>query len=820
MVCICLGAFSTKALGTERFGSDTTLPVLQTLISPFSKKLHSKKDSLLTSVHKNLSKADSLEPKSGKAGTTTRLRLHGANPSTGEDTVKNPAPNAVAMDHGVCRIVINQPLWVYDTVKVPLVSEPIRPKPLPKAPFLQVHGNVLYNVNYYSMIDTPYNEQDIYQHTIQTYLDVLVKGQYPFRIFLTNHFSNSPLFHNFSDFNLSYTNAAFNQGIKDQLRKQYMDSLPGAKQADSLRNLLNNDLHKLNSLNGWMNNPGLIQQLVEAREQAYLAQRRKAAGQGQDTTSGLGGHTSSGLLGLQKVPPVVHNLAADSAHLDSVYTARKHQADSLQHEVIRLEHLLAATQQVASGDVSKNLQDLQSVESPGQLERVMKVLHLSDTSLPKGYKTLMAVKSVSIGRSIVNYSELSAKDISINGLQVEYNPSNYYALATGFVDYRFRDFLLQQPDQPRQYMNVLRYGRGLRDGNSVILTWYQGRRQLYNASSVDTGSAQVPNSNLMGLTLQGNYKVTSNIRLTAEVAKSSVPAYVSDSAQKGGGLAGQMVRMSDRSNEAYSLLATAFFPATDTRLKGSFKRLGENFQSFSVFTDGSAQTAWSGGLDQLLFHKQLDLALSAYTNDFSNPYVNQQYQSTTVFKSIQATWRRRNWPLLSLGYFPSSQLTKLGNGTYIENLFYTMVGNATYSYTFHHIMMNTTLVYTQFYNRASDSGFAYFNTRNLLVSQSVYLQRFTLQGNASAATNQDYDLYTLEGKVSHTLNKNLQIGVGVKYNEQTVYDIQQWGYSADLTWRIGKLGQIQFSADKGFIPGMNNQLVPNNTGRLTYFKTF
>ncbi|WP_133995028.1 porin family protein [Dinghuibacter silviterrae] len=761
---------------------------------------------MLNSVHKNLSKADSLTPKTGKH--LAHLQLHKTGPPAGSDTLANPAPNAIAQDHGVCRIVIGRPIWVADTVKAPLKSDKLPPLPERKVPFLQVHGNILYDVNYYSHIDTPYNETDVYQHTIQTYLDILIKGQYPFRIYLTNHFSNSPLFHNFSDFNLSYTNTAFNQGIKDQLRQQYMNSLPGQQKIDSLENALRNDLAKLNGLHGWMNNPDLIQQLVEAREKAYLAGRNK------DTSSWMG--NKAGVMGLAGGPQG----KVDTAHLDSLYAVRQHQADSLEHEVARLQKLLATTRQAGGAEENKNLQDLQNAESPGQLEKEMRVLHLSDSSLPKGYKTLMAVKSVSVGRSIVNYSELSAKDISINGLQAEYNPSNYYAVATGVVDYRFRDFLLQQPGQPRQYMNVLRYGRGMRDGNSVILTWYQGKRQLYSASSIDTGQTQVPASNLMGLTLQGNYKVTKNILVTAEVAKSSVPAYVSDSSKKEGGLAGQMLHMSDRSNEAYSVMANAFFPATQTRLRGSFKHLGENFQSFSVFTDGSAQTAWNGSLDQLLFKRQLDLVLSAYTNDFSNPYISQQYRSTTVFKSIQATWRRRNWPVLSVGYFPSSQLTKLGNGSYEENLFYTMVGNATYTYTFHKLMMNTTLVYTQFYNRASDSGFTYFNTKNLLLSQSVFLSRLTLQGNASAAANTDYNLYTLEGKAQYNLTKNLQVGAGVKYNEQTVYDIQQWGYSGELTWRIRKLGQIQFSADKGFIPGMNNRLVPNNTGRLTYFKTF
>jgi len=216
----------------------------------------------------------------------------------------------------------------------------------------------------------------------------------------------------------------------------------------------------------------------------------------------------------------------------------------------------------------------------------------------------------------------------------------------------------------------------------------------------------------------------------------------------------------------------------------------------------------------------LTLTLGANTNDFSNPFIGSQYKSTTVFKSIQATWRRNKWPVVSLGYFPSSQITKLGDGLYQENLFYTLTGNVTHSYNVHQLMMNSAVVYTQFYNRSTDSGFVYFNTKNLLLSQSVFMQQLTLQANASGAFNQDYHLYTLEGRAQYNINKYVMIGAGIKYNRQTVFNIEQLGYSAETTLQIPRFGQIQFSADKGFIPGMNKQLVPNNTGRATYFKTF
>jgi hypothetical protein len=456
------------------------------------------------------------------------------------------------------------------------------------------------------------------------------------------------------------------------------------------------------------------------------------------------------------------------------------------------------------------------------LKAIMEENHIADTILPKGYKTLMAVRSFGVGRTVVNYSELSAKNISVNGFQAEYNPDAYYALATGSVDYRFRDFIVKGPKQSGQYLTVLRYGRGLKDGNNIIFTWFGGRRQLYNAGTVDTlqnTSVQTPSSGLMGFTIEGNYRLTKNINFIAEVAKSSYPVYAKDSSGKNS-LPAQMLEMSNRHNEAYSLKADGFFPRTQTTVRGTFKRLGANFQSFSTFTDGSAQTAWSANVQQLFFKRQLTLMLGANTNDFSNPFIGSQYKSTTVFKSMQATWRRNKWPVVSVGYFPSSQITKLGDGLYRENLFYTLTGNVTHSYKVNQVMMNSVLVYTQFYNRSTDSGFVYFNTKNLLLSQSAFINQLTLQTNASGAFNQDYRLYTVEGRAAYNLNKYVMIGAGVKYNYQTTFNIEQLGYSAETTFQIPKLGQIQFSAEKGFIPGMNKQLVPNNTGRATYFKTF
>jgi len=70
------------------------------------------------------------------------------------------------------------------------------------------------------MLDTPYIEQNIYQNFIQTYLDITLKDQYPFRVYLTNRFSNSNYFRDCWEVNFQFNHADFKQKIKENLKNQ------------------------------------------------------------------------------------------------------------------------------------------------------------------------------------------------------------------------------------------------------------------------------------------------------------------------------------------------------------------------------------------------------------------------------------------------------------------------------------------------------------------------------------------------------------------------------------------------------------------------
>jgi len=445
-------------------------------------------------------------------------------------------------------------------------------------------------------------------------------------------------------------------------------------------------------------------------------------------------------------------------------------------------------------------------------------MHLPDSTLPKGYKNLLAIRSFGLGTMPINYSELSIKNISITGLEVEYNPSYYAAFTSGYISYAFRDYFINNREQPKQYVTAVRFGRGQVDDNHVIFTWYTGKKYVYDYSINTSDTTNSPRFNLMGFTIESRYHLDKNNFVVAEYAKSSLPYYSNRPDQNK--LAAATFRFSDRSNEAYSIKLQSYINATQTKITGNYRRLGTNFQSFSLFVNNATQNSWYVRISQPLWRKKLNIDASLRQNDFSNPYVAEQLKTKAVFKSIQATLHIRRYPIVSIGYFPSSQLIKISNDQIIENLFYTLVGTVTHSYKAGDGQMNTSLLYTQFYNKQADSNFIYFNTKNVMLNQSIYFPKVIMQESASVASNHYYNLYVLGSSLDYKLFKWLTVGGGVKLNHQTLFDNTVTGYSLKTRINIKGFGNVELYYDKGYIPGPKKNLVSNEVGRVLYFKTF
>lgn len=713
----------------------------------------------------------------------------------------------------------------WDTAAVFFEHAGLWRKETKKSPLLKVKGNVMYDMVYRSNIDTPYAEKDVYQHTIQTYLDITWKDHYPFRVYITRRFGNSPLFRNYTDLNAQFNQADFIRQTKQQVLNAALKSIP----YDTLlilRNRLENYQREYNYLRNWVNNPGILQRIVEERERQAIPRIKQAASDTMlahafkvpGTTSWKQLFSPSCVQDSLKQKFTIDSLHPSVTGAEEQYNRNKERIDSLARKIKKADSLYQAYTKLLTTYEGLLKKDISNIQSSAALKELLSKLNLSDSLLPKGYKTLFALQSVGIGRSVADYSELSAKNISINGFQATYMPKYYYAGAAGLVDYRFRDYIIANTSPQKQWLALVSVGKGAKEENHVHFTYYTGRRQLYNSTAFQQTNTNVPNYNLMGITIESGLKLGSTTSLIAEIAKSSLPYYTLDSSSHRN-LMGNVLKMSDRSNEAYALKLTSFVPATATTVAAFYRHTGANFQSFSLFTTGAAQTAWSVKLSQPLFKGKLTTTAAIRKNDLVNTFTGTTYKSNAILKSIQAVLHIKKWPTITAGYFPSSQLTKLSDNRYSESFFYTLSASLTHSYKMFHVFMNSTLVFTRFYNESADSGFVYFNARNFMLSQSAMIGKTSLQANISVASNTSYRLYTIESNGNTSINKWLSAGGGIKYNRQDIITDPKWGWSVNARFKIPVLGDVQLMYDKGFLPGLNNQLTPNNIGRVTYLKT-
>lgn len=701
-------------------------------------------------------------------------------------------------------------------------------------PWLKITGNILYDVNYRSRIDTPYVESNVYQHTVQTRIDAVLKERYPFRIYLTTRFSNSDLFRKYTDFNFQFNQADFQRQLRQRAAEVIQAHL--AKRSTGLDSLEARVKQLRESVAGLLKQNAHVdpnQALVEAREELlYSKQQPIKRADAEDRSIELIEELSDDqkfsvrhkwrrALGsrVDSLGPGAIQLPGSLETMEFGILRNSISPDSVTRELARTESLLHSLQSATNLNAEKVKRQIMDARSGTELLKKLREAGVPDTLLPRGYRTLLAVRQLSLGRSTADYSELTVRNISITGLQVEYNPNYYYAVAAGRVDYRFRDYIVPASNRSNQFLALVRWGKGTRQGAHIFFTYYTGKRQFFNSVMSNQPNTVLPEYKLAGMALEGQLQLGKNLMLVGEIAKSTLPFYGRDSILKKRG-SGAMTDIKDRTNEAYSLRAVSFISYTNTRISGSVRYTAANFQSFSTYTTGAAQMRWQAKVEQPFFKKQLSVVSSLQQNDYSNPFVMTTYKSSSLLASVQATFRRRKWPVISAGYYPSYQLIKVGDDQFSESRYYTLTGSVGHHYQVKSAQLSSYLVYSKFYNSSNDSGFIYYNSRNWLFSQNLLLNNWSLTGNGSLSLSADYNLAGVEANGQLVISKWLSAGAGVKTIKHSSVHNLFWGYSGSVGLKIARIGDLQLMFDKGFIPGINRTLIENNLGRVTYYKTF
>lgn len=367
--------------------------------------------------------------------------------------------------------------------------------------------------------------------------------------------------------------------------------------------------------------------------------------------------------------------------------------------------------------IEKKIQQLKyifkrNINSPHGSQAIVESLKetgLNDKHFEKSMRSLYALQKLSIGKTMPDYTNLTVKNIEINGVNIEVNKNNLYtAITTGFINFNARDFVFNNQRPLKQYVSAGRIGWGTKMGNHIIFTGYTGRKQLFSSLS------QNNTATVYGLSVESQFLVSKNIRLVGEIAQSNIlaePYIFRDSSIK-------KPFFEDNSSKAWALQLHSYFPRTRTRIDGLYEHQGINFQSFNPYKINAKTDTWNLKADQVFFKGTLHLTGGVKNNDYVNPYVQQNYSSNSVFTTVTATLQKRYWPLVSVGYIPSSQYSIIGNQIY-ESRYQAFTVNANHNYKIGLVKGSTTIMYNRFFNSSRDSGFIYYNATNIYINQNI-----------------------------------------------------------------------------------------------------
>jgi hypothetical protein len=724
------------------------------------------------------------------------------------------AGDTVWLISGICKPLVRTP---YTDKYKPVVTDPVIEKKQ-TSPLLKINGSVQYDFLYNSYVDTPFSQRNFQQHTVQASVRITVKDKYPLKLNIMTRAGNSAYFSNFFDAGLLLDQFSFTRDAKKKLADKI--ELQQFNQPDlrMLEDVLAQKKERFSDLKIRLSQPDIMQRLIEERESEYY--RRKK----QDTLS-----SSRSFMPELNIEELNQRLThkqlkrpGATAPDTDINTGRSYadfidkkrlELDSLQLEIALLQRKADSVRHVISKKTRSTKEKIYQARSGQELKRIGLDNGIEPGRQAGGEKFLSDMRTIGIGRSLVNYTELTAQGVSLTGINAEYNNGRVYAaVAGGKIDYGFRNFPGKHNRQNGQHLLMARMGIGDKDRRALIFSVFNGRKFNFGSAFSDSVSDKIA---IVGYSLEAIWAKDENNGLSAEIAKSTKPfsGSLHDTNLK------SLLDMSDNSNLGISIKARSLVKQTNTRLSGFFRKSGENFQSFSLFTYNTDQVAWHVKADQDLWKNRVNIVAMLRQNDFTNPFTDKTFKTTTVFTSVQTTVRIPGLPVLSAGYHPGSQLYIIDGERIRENAYYILNGSLVYSYLTNGTRLVSSAVYNRYSTKGTDTGFIAYKGVNYLVSQSAIWRKLQVQGNYAFTDQEQLKYSTVELNTEYSPFTFLRIGAGAKLNALTTGK-KYWGSRAQLNIQVKALGSFQLIYDKSYLPTVLQDLFPIEMGRATWIKYF
>lgn len=454
--------------------------------------------------------------------------------------------------------------------------------------------------------------------------------------------------------------------------------------------------------------------------------------------------------------------------------------------------------------------NLNNPDNIKKVEKIAKNYGLKDKRLKKLSSAISSIRSFAIGKTNPNFSDLTLKNTNVRGLSFEYNYNNLYlALAAGSVDFRVRDFVYNNQKRIPQTVYAGRIGYGIKERNNIIVTYFEGKKQVYSGLSTNRSQS------IKGVSVASQLILAKNHKVNIELAQSAAPSiYNTNTINEK-----PAINFRDKNNQAYSLQIKSYIPLTKTKLEGQYQHSGINFQNFSSFRANASANSWYAKAEQNFWKKKIYVAAALRKNDFSNPLILQRYNANTVFKNFTARFHNRKWPVISLGYMPSSQYTLIDSFIY-ENHYQVLNASINHQYKIGICPASATFIFNRFYNDTQDTGFAYFNANNFFVNLSFGFSLYTAHVSASHTENGVYTLNVMEEGFLFRILKQHLFGFGVKINHTNIDTSSKVGLYCNSRVTLPKVGELNFWLEKNYLPDLHHQLIRNEFYNISFTRYF
>ncbi len=311
---------------------------------------------------------------------------------------------------------------------------------------IRIHGNISYNYLFNSLVDTPFAEKNLSQHIVQTNFNFLVKDKYPLRVTISNRRSNSQYFENATDVYLHFKQSYLLDNQKEKLRnrvRSYIDS----NRLTIAELQYKEKLAAISSLKSWLGGPAHLQQIVEERERFLDQQNGKLPQLPQLDFPGQSPaieqkQFSARQEWYKKLVPDINRPGAVKIKDSTVfkkYEEKKKELEKMEKDLRETGAEIVKAKKSIQDSVQRLTTEINKIKSKNDLENFLEKNDTSGKRLTRGERILLSVNQFGLGRTWLDYSELTVKNLAVNGINLEINPSKFYfAMAAGKVNYRFR----------------------------------------------------------------------------------------------------------------------------------------------------------------------------------------------------------------------------------------------------------------------------------------------------------------------------------------------------------------------------------------------